>query len=102
LEAAIMTGASGKAGRVSVIGLGNMGSALAQALLDAGPVVCATDIVDNLILVRDAFAAERVGHLTVEAFLALLRGAKQAGDGGKDLAAVFARAIARAGTRATG
>jgi 3-hydroxyisobutyrate dehydrogenase-like beta-hydroxyacid dehydrogenase len=52
--------------------------------------------VDNLILVRDAFAAERVSHLTVEAFLTLLQAAKQAGDGDKDLAAVFARAIARA------
>jgi len=58
--------------------------------------------VDNLTLVRDAFAAERVSHLTVEVFLTLLQGAKQAGDGGKDLAAVFARAIARDGTGVTG
>jgi 3-hydroxyisobutyrate dehydrogenase-like beta-hydroxyacid dehydrogenase len=49
--------------------------------------------VDNLVLVRDTFAQAGVSHLTVDAFLVLLQEAKLAGDGGKDVAAIFKRAI---------
>jgi 3-hydroxyisobutyrate dehydrogenase-like beta-hydroxyacid dehydrogenase len=55
--------------------------------------------VDNMILVQDTFAQEGVSHLTVDAFLALLQEAKLAGDGGKDVAAVFRRAITSANHR---
>lgn len=51
--------------------------------------------VENLILVRDAFAALRISHLTVDAFLNLLQAAKQAGCDDQDVAAVFDGVVGR-------
>jgi 3-hydroxyisobutyrate dehydrogenase-like beta-hydroxyacid dehydrogenase len=55
--------------------------------------------LENLYVVRDAFVAARVDHLSVDAFIAHLENTRTAGGGGKDVAALFETIFAAGQTR---